>query len=118
MSLALAADENFDGDILRGILRQHPGLDIVRIVDVGLSGADDARVLEWAAQEGRVLLTHDVKTMPRHAYERVDEGALMPGVVVIPAMLPLADAIGDIVLLALAAHAEECARQVRFLPLQ
>ena len=62
MMLRLAADENFNNNIVRGLLRQRPGLDIVRIQDVGLSGADDPTVLEWAAQEGRVLLTHDAST--------------------------------------------------------
>jgi predicted nuclease of predicted toxin-antitoxin system len=66
--LRLAADENFNNDIVRGLLRREPGLDIVRIQDVGLSGADDPTVLEWAAQEGRVLLTHDVTTITRYAY--------------------------------------------------
>jgi hypothetical protein len=46
--LRLAADENFNNDIVRGLLRREPGLDIVRIQDVGLSGADDPTVLEWA----------------------------------------------------------------------
>jgi predicted nuclease of predicted toxin-antitoxin system len=66
--LRLAADENFNNDIVRGLLRREPGLDIVRIQDVGLSGADDPTVLEWVAQEGRVLLTHDVITITRYAY--------------------------------------------------
>jgi hypothetical protein len=61
--IALAADENFNNDILRGLMRLRPGLDIVRIQDVGLSGADDPVVLEWAAREGRVLLRHDVSTI-------------------------------------------------------
>ena len=47
--LRLAADENFNGDIVRGLLRRNPKLDIVRIQDVGLSGADDPSVLQWAA---------------------------------------------------------------------
>jgi len=47
--LLLAADENFNNDIVRGLLRQKPSLDIVRIQDVGLSGADDPTILEWAA---------------------------------------------------------------------
>ena len=78
--LKLATDENFNNDILRGILRQNPDLDILRIQDVGLSGADDPTVLEWAAQEGRILLTHDVQTITRYAYERVETGQAMPGV--------------------------------------
>ncbi len=62
--LKLAADENFNNDIIRGLLRRKPDLDIVRIQDVGLSGADDPTVLEWAAQEGRILLTHDSRQLP------------------------------------------------------
>ena len=60
--LLIAADENFNNDIVRGLLRRKPDLDIVRLQDVDLSGADDPTVLEWAAQENRVLLTHDVTT--------------------------------------------------------
>ena len=48
--LRLAADENLNNDILRGLLRQMSNVDIVRIQDVGLSGADDSTVLEWAAR--------------------------------------------------------------------
>jgi predicted nuclease of predicted toxin-antitoxin system len=61
--LLLAADENFNNNIVRGLLRRNPDLNIVRIQDVGLSGADDPTVLEWSAQEGRILLTHDVSTI-------------------------------------------------------
>lgn len=69
--LALAADENFNNDIVRGLLRRKPDLNIARLQDVGLSGADDSTVLEWAAEEGRVLLTHDASTITHYAYERV-----------------------------------------------
>ena len=47
--LMLAADENFNNNIVRGLFRRNPQLDIVRIQDVGLSGADDLTILEWAA---------------------------------------------------------------------
>ena len=63
--LRLAADENFNNDIVRGLWRRKPDLDIVRVQDIGLSGADDPTVLEWAAQEGRILLTHDVSTITK-----------------------------------------------------
>jgi len=48
--LALATDENFNNDIVRGALRRKPDLNVVRVQDAGLSGADDPTVLEWAAQ--------------------------------------------------------------------
>ena len=63
--LLLAADENLNNDIIRGVLRVNPKIDITRLQDSGLRGADDPAVLEWAAAEGRVLLTHDVATMTR-----------------------------------------------------
>ena len=55
--MLLAADENLNNDIIRGVLRRNPDIDIVRVQDAGLSGADDPAVLAWAAREGRVLIT-------------------------------------------------------------
>jgi predicted nuclease of predicted toxin-antitoxin system len=78
--LRLAADENFNNDIVCGIIRRNSIIDIIRVQDAGLSGADDPTVLEWAAQTQRVLLTHDVETITYYAYERVRTGQPMPGV--------------------------------------
>ena len=66
--IRLAADENFNNNIVRGLLRRNPEIDIVRAQDTGLGGADDPVILEWAAQNNRVLLTHDVKTITGYAY--------------------------------------------------
>lgn len=56
-------DENFEGAILRGILLVNPDLDIVRVQDNDLSGTDDDVILEWAAENHRVVLSHDKRTM-------------------------------------------------------
>jgi hypothetical protein len=116
--LRLVADENFNNNILRGLLRRKPNLDIVRIQDVGLSGADDPAILEWAAREGRVLLTHDVTTMTRYAYERIQSGKRMPGIFEVSREVPLGVATEDILLLAEFSLEGEWEGQVRFLPLQ
>lgn len=115
--LRFVADENFNNNIVRGLLRRKPDLDIVRVQDVGLSGADDPTVLEWAAQEERVLLTHDVTTMTRYAYERVQEGRLMPGVFEVSRAVPIGRAIEDLLLLAECSLDGEWEGQVRYLPL-
>ena len=73
------ADENFNNQIVRGVLRQAPSIDIVRVQDVGLSGADDPTVLAWVAETGRIVLTHDVATMITFAYQRIQVGLSMPG---------------------------------------
>jgi predicted nuclease of predicted toxin-antitoxin system len=61
--ITLAIDENFDHHILRALMRRVPNLGARTVTDAGLAGAEDPAVLEWAAREGRVLLTHDVHTM-------------------------------------------------------
>src|SRR2546422_9872192 len=90
------ADEDFDNDILRGALLRLPDLDIVRVQDVGLLGESDPVVLEWAARENRVLLTHDIRTMRRYAYARLEAGLSMPGVFVVPQSLPVGQAIDEV----------------------
>jgi len=92
-----AADENFNNDIVRGLQRRKPDVDIVRIQDVSLSGADDPTVLDWAADEGRVLLTHDVSTITRYAYERVEAGKPMPGVFEVSRDIPMGVVIDDLI---------------------
>ncbi|MEH2371935.1 DUF5615 family PIN-like protein [Nostoc sp.] len=79
--MRLLTDENFNGSILRGLIRRLPRLDIVRVKDVGLIHTDDSTILEWAANEERILLTHDIATITVHAYERINKGLSMPGVV-------------------------------------
>jgi predicted nuclease of predicted toxin-antitoxin system len=67
--VSFVADENFNNNILRGLLLRRPNLDIVRVQDVGLSGVDDPDILQWAAEAGRIIVTHDAETMAAFAYE-------------------------------------------------
>ena len=53
--LRLLADENFNGDIVRGLLLRRSALDIVRAQDVGLTETDDSEVLTWAADNNRIV---------------------------------------------------------------
>ncbi|MBI5368833.1 MAG: DUF5615 family PIN-like protein [Planctomycetes bacterium] len=115
--IRLAADENFNGDVVRGVRRRSSAIDIVSVQEAGLSGASDAAVLEWAAREGRVLLSHDVSTLTRFAYERVKAGLPMPGVFQAGRSVPVAKAIEDILLLAECGLDGEWEGQVRYLPL-
>jgi hypothetical protein len=116
--LRMAADENFNNDIVRGVRRRNPDVDIVRIQDAGLLEADDPVILEWAATNGRVLLTHDVSTMTRYAYDRVRDGKPMPGVFEVSRKVPIGTAIDEILLLAECSSEGEWEGQVRYLPLR
>jgi hypothetical protein len=116
--LRLLADENFNNQIVRGILRRRLEIDIVRVQDVGLSETDDRIILEWAAQQGRILLTHDVETMTRYAYNRVQAGLEMPGVFEISRSVPVRLAIEEIILIAEGSFEGEWEGQVQYLPLR
>jgi len=78
------------------VARRVSEVDLVRAFDVGLSRADDPHLLEWAAAEGRILLTHDVNTIPRFAYDRVRAGLAMPGVFLISGSMPIGQAIDEV----------------------
>lgn len=112
----LVSDENFNGAIVRGLLRRHPGLDLVRVQDVGLMETPDPDILEWAAGQGRVLLSHDVSTVPPAAYQRVGDGKPMHGVFILPDRMPIGQAIDEILFLALEVAPDEWKDQVLFLP--
>lgn len=100
----------------RGALLRSPDLNLVQVQDAGLSGADEPTVLEWAAREGRVLLTHDMATMTRHTYDRVRAGLPMPGAFEVSHKVAIGAAIEEILLLAHCSEEGEWEGQVRYLP--
>ena len=67
---------------------------------------------------GSVLLTHDVATITRYAYERVRDGKSMPGVFEVGRGVPIGRAIEDVLLLAEYSLDGEWEGQVRYLPLR
>ena len=109
-------DENFNGAILRGLVRRLPSLDVVRVQDVGLLHADDPTILDWAASENRILLTHDMATVTTYAYSRIEQNLPMPGVIEVIATAPIGSAIDDLELLAACSRPEECRNRIIFLP--
>lgn len=115
MSVKFLADENFDNNIVRGLLRKQPTLDIITVQEVELRATDDRIILEWAAQTGRVLLTHDLRTMLKYGYDRLAAGLPMAGILGVSASAPISRVIEDILLLA--EVEDECAGQIRYVPL-
>ena len=79
--IRFAADENFNWNVVRGIRQQDPSVDILTIQDAGMRGALDEDVLVWAANEGRVLLSHDANTMKAEAEARMRDGRSMCGLI-------------------------------------
>jgi hypothetical protein len=115
--LSLLSDENLNGDIIRGLLLRQPRLDLVRVQDVGLRELDDPTILDWAAKNQRILLTHDRATMPDFAYERLGQGAVMSGMFVVNDRMPMSQAIHELLLLVECTDQTEWQGVVLYLPL-
>ena len=116
--LPLAADEDLDWDIVRGFRRRLDGVDMVTVREAGMSGSDDPAILEWAANLGRVLLSHDVNTMTKHAIERISAGRLCPGIILVLRGQPLGTVIEDLALIVSCYDRSEMESQIRYLPLR
>jgi hypothetical protein len=112
------ADENVDNKILKGLRRVLPELDLLRVQDTVVYRTPDAIILEWAAKEGRIVITHDVQTMTKYAYARIDAGLPMPGVIEVNNDTPIGRAIDDLVLMIGASSPEEFESQVKYIPIR
>lgn len=115
--MRFAADENFNGKILDHLIGRLPDLDIVRIQDTVMYQAPDTAVLAWAAQENRILLTHDVQTLVNDAYLRVKQGQPMPGVILVASTIPIGQALADLEMVIAAGQPHDFESQVIYIPM-
>ena len=115
--LRFLADENFNGQVVRGLLRRDRSFRIVRTQDLGLTGLSDSALLEYAASQGLILVTHDVQTLVAEAYKRTIAGQAMPGVIEAKRTLSVSDVIEDLLLIGHCGSEADLRDQVIYLPL-
>lgn len=115
--MRFAVDENFDGKILKKLRLLFPDLDFARVQDTEMYQQSDPLVLEWAAREDRIILTHDVQTLVGDAYARVEQGLPMAGVILVPETLSISKALEDLELTIGASSSEDFINRVVFIPL-
>jgi Domain of unknown function (DUF5615) len=113
--LPLLSDEDLQGAIVAGLLLHFPALDLVRVQDVGLMQTPDPVVLEYAANQNRVVVTHDRNTMTAHAQDRLDHGLRMTGLIVVEQFMSIGKAIQEVGTLAEAGEIGDLDRQILFL---
>ena len=94
--LKFLADENVNPVLLTQLRRHLPGIDIVHARDVGLTQTPDQDILQWAADNERVVVSHDKKTMRDFANGRVAAGLPMPGLILWHYYTPIGAAIRGI----------------------
>jgi predicted nuclease of predicted toxin-antitoxin system len=102
--LRLLTDQNFNNHIIVALRRRRPAIDVIRVHDIGLGSADDPALLEWAAQDERILISHDQATMADFGWERINAGLPMPGLIIVPLFAEVARVVDDLILI------DECTR--------
>ena len=116
MRVRFLADANLDQNIVAGVLRREPGADFELPQSVIPAGLKDPEVLAIAASLDRILVTHDVRTMPRHFGDFLAFNK-SPGLIVVPRSMPIGVAIEEILLIWHVSEPGEWINLYRRLPL-
>ena len=111
------ADADLKGAIVRGCRRREPGIDFLSAHDANLTGISDRDVLALAARQGRILVSHDFKTISEHFGEFVEAHGSSPGLILVPQHLPIGEAVEDLLLIWSASEEDEWTNVIRTLPL-
>ena len=96
--------------------RLEPAVDFQTATQGALEGKTDREVLEYCAGQGRILVTHDQRTMPLHFAAFIASGS-SPGVIIVPQDMPIGQAVRELYLAWMASDAEEWIDAIRRLPL-
>ncbi|HXJ95501.1 MAG TPA: DUF5615 family PIN-like protein [Terriglobia bacterium] len=116
MKLKFLADADLNQDVVKGVLRREPAIDFRTAVSAGLRGLSDLDVLAFAASEGRVLVSHDRKTMPRAFADWVATHST-PGVFIVSQKTDVLAIIDALLLVWALSEAEEWTDRICTLPL-
>ncbi len=116
MKVRFLGDYDFNGEIIDGLLRREPSIDFISGFEADLLGMPDPDVLKTAADHGRVLVTHDQKTMPRHFGEFLSNRQ-SPGVFIVPQRVEIGLAIEELLLIWSASESDECTNRILHVPL-
>ena len=116
MKIRFQADADLNGVLVKATRRRESRIDFQTAVAAGLTGVSDPNVLALSATNGRILVTHDRKTMPRHFADFIATN-ISPGVIIVPQSLRLGLAIEDLVLIWTATDAVEWTNRIVWLPI-
>jgi hypothetical protein len=116
VTVRFQADADLDQTILLAVVRREPAVDFRSAAEAELAGLPDPEVLAAAGRAGRMLVSHDLKTMPRHFGEFV-QSSVSAGVLLIPQGLSVREAVEQLIMIWAASEAEEWVNRICVLPL-
>ena len=117
MKIRFQADADLNKAIVTGVLRREPSIDFQTSMAARLRGLKDSEVLALSAEQKRVLISHDVGTMPAHFQSFTAPGKYSPGVFLIPQSLELGRAIEELVIVWLASDPSDWEGRLVWFPI-
>jgi len=115
VKVRLQADADLNEHIVKGVLRREPGIDFRTASPAGLYGLRDLEVLAMAAGEGRILVSHDRKTMPRICAKFI-QTTNSPGLFLVSQKTDVLIAIESLLLVWMASEAEDWTNRIAAIP--
>jgi hypothetical protein len=109
------ADADLKTSIRKGLIRRNPAIDFQPAASILSEGLSDNVVLALAAADERILVSHDLSTMPLH-FKQFVQTRTSPGLILIPQRLPIRHAIEDLLLIWEASEEAEWQNQILYLP--
>ena len=116
MAVRYQADADLNQVIVTGVLRREPTIDFQTAFAAGLEGVKDPEVLAIAAQQGRILVSHDRKTMPSEFAAFITRNQ-SSGLIIVSRKLSIEVVIEELLLIWSASSVEEWVNRMAKLPL-
>lgn len=115
MKVLYQADNDLRKAIVRGAVRREPQMNFRSAQAARLDGVPDPEVLALAADEGRILVSHDFQTLPKH-FRQFTQTRRSPGVLLVRQDLPVGDAIETLLLIWEASEPDEWVNRLCLIP--
>ena len=110
------ADADLNHAIVKGCRRYEPAMDFLSANEAKLEGVANVNVLALAAEQDRILVTHDRQTMPRHFGEFLASGRSSPGIFMVSQYARVGEVIDALVLTWAASDAGEWKNRIVDIP--
>ena len=116
MKICFQADADLNEDIVLGLTRLEPQIDFQTASEAGLRGLPDLEVLSYAAQDGRILVSHDRRTLPKH-FGALVQNTTSAGAFIIGQNVSVRAAINELLLIWSCSESEEWTNLLADIPL-
>ena len=116
MSIRFQADNDLKFGIVKAVRRREPAIDFVSAQEAGLDGVGDPELLDRAAAEGRVLISHDRRTMIAHFRAHVAAGKSSPGLLIVSQGALIGDVVDALVYVWALSNPADLRDQAYYLP--